>query len=210
MRRQRLEQGLGPARGQVCIPMDLPVDLEASIHWARRSHVGSRIIERMIDTRNRLEGRALDTTAGAGSIPTIVDTTMIELLRPRMVTANLARIMTDMQGLFAIPRQTAAATFYMVGQGGFVTASNQTIDQVPFSPHTGGAYTTYTRQFLEETNQDAEMFVREDQSAQVGAASRPPPSTARGHWDTPRGCSRTPRSASMPWGPTAGLRPGRN
>src|SRR5262249_54710104 len=48
-----------------------------------------------------------------------------------------------------------------------VTASNQTIDQVPFSPHTGGAYTTYTRQFLEQTNQDAEMFVREDLSAVV-------------------------------------------
>jgi HK97 family phage major capsid protein len=55
----------------------------------------------------------------------------------------------------------------MVTQGGSITASNQTIDQVPFSPHTGGVYTTYTRQLLEQTNQNAEDFVREDQSAVI-------------------------------------------
>jgi HK97 family phage major capsid protein len=151
------------------IPLDLPVDLNRSTRWAKRSNVNLRTQTEMAMVRRQLsEERALDTTAGAGSIPTIVDTTLIELLRPRMVTYGLgARVMTDMQGLFAIPRQASAATFYMVTQGSSVTASNQTIDQVPFSPHTGGAYTTYTRQFLEQTNQDAEMFVREDLSAVV-------------------------------------------
>jgi len=150
----------------VLIPLDLPVDLAASYRWAKRSGFGRKVLADMMQTR--AEMRALDTSAGAGSIPTILDTTMIELLRARMVTYALgARVMTDMQGLFSIPRQKSASTFYMVGQGIAITGSNQTIDQVPFSPHTGGVNTTYTRQFLEQTNQDAEMFVREDQAAVV-------------------------------------------
>ena len=166
----RRAHGLRTAQG-INIPMNLPVNLQAAWNFAKRSGLNRDKLTEMAQMRaapREAEQRALDTTAGAGSIPTIVDTTLIELLRPRMVTANMgAKIMTDMQGLFAIPRQTQASTFYMVAQGGAVTASNQTIDQVPFSPHTGGTYTTYTRQFLEQTNQDAEMFVREDQSAQV-------------------------------------------
>ncbi len=165
MNKARREQLLPSAKG-VLIPWDLPVDLSASLRYAQRTGMAGENYREMMRTRAEL--RALDTTAGAGSIPTILDTTMIELLRPRMVTYKLgARVMQDMQGLFAIPRQSAASTFYMVTQGGSVTASNQTIDQVPFSPHTGGVLTQYTRQFLEQTNQDAEMFVREDQIAVV-------------------------------------------
>lgn len=165
MAKERRGQLLPSAKG-VLIPWDLPVDLDASMRWAKRSRVGQSVVRNMLSARAEL--RALDTTAGAGSIPTILEATMIELLRPRMVTYGLgARIMSDMQGLFAIPRQSAASTFYMVTQGNSITASNQTIDQVPFSPHTGGVMTQYTRQFLEQTNQDAEMFVREDQTAVV-------------------------------------------
>lgn len=165
MAKERRGQLLPSAKG-VLIPWDLPVDLNASMRWARRSRVGASVVNNMVAARREL--RALDTTAGAGAIPTILDTTMIELLRPRMVTYGLgARIMSDMQGLFAIPRQSSASTFYMVTQGNSVQGSNQTIDQVPFSPHTGGVVTQYTRQLLEQTNQDAEMFVREDQTAVV-------------------------------------------
>jgi HK97 family phage major capsid protein len=177
MRKARQSLGLSRACRGTQVPLTLPIDLAKSMKFASRSNFGRGTLRAMAENRKQLaalgidpngEERALDTNAGGGSIPTILDTTMIEILRARMVTFNLgARVMTDMQGLFAIPRQSTASTFYMVGQGGTVTASNQTIDQVPFSPHTGGVYTTYTRQFLEQTNQDAEMFVREDQAAVV-------------------------------------------
>jgi HK97 family phage major capsid protein len=175
MAKNRRSLGCDPAKG-IMIPLNLPVNVEASMRFAMRAGVGARKLDEMARTRAVLAGgrdlgqasRALDTTAGGGSIPTILDTTLIEILRARMVTFNMgARVMSDMQGLFAIPRQATASTFYMVGQGTSVTASNQTIDQVPFSPHTGGVNTQYTRQFLEQTNQDAEMFVREDQAAVV-------------------------------------------
>ena len=161
-------EGVHTQRG-IMIPLDLPVDRRAAFRFASRAGIKTSFM-RYEDARNR-EARAngtFDTTAGGGAIPTILDTTIIEILRARMVTPGLgARFMTDMQGLFAIPRQASTSTFYMVSQGGSVTATNQTIDQVPFSPHTGGVQTTYTRQLLEQINVDAEMFVREDHAAVV-------------------------------------------
>jgi HK97 family phage major capsid protein len=157
----------------IMIPLDLPVDRRASRRWASRTGTKTGYMQyeermRRDYEQERRSGGTFDTTAGGGAIPTILDTTIIELLRARMVTFNLgSRVMTDMQGLFAIPRQSSASTFYMVTQGGSVTATNQTIDQVPFSPHTGGVQTTYTRQLLEQINVDAEMFVREDHAAVV-------------------------------------------
>lgn len=109
------------------------------------------------------EERVLLTTAGSGSIPTIVSQDLIEILRPKLVFDKLgARFLSDMKGLFAIPQQTAADVAYWVAEGTAPTASNQTIAQVPFSPKTVGGYTDYTRRFLEESNVDVEAFVRDD------------------------------------------------
>lgn len=168
MSSKRQSLGCKPNKG-VMIPLDLPVDRRQAFRFASRAGIktGYMRYEEAMRRESRANG-TFDTNAGGGSIPSILDTTIIELLRARMVTPGLgARFMTDMQGLFAIPRQSTASTFYMVTQGGSVTATNQTIDQVPFAPHTGGVQTTYTRQLLEQTNQDAEMFVREDHAAVV-------------------------------------------
>jgi HK97 family phage major capsid protein len=113
----------------------------------------------------------LNTTTGTGSIPTILAPTLIDLLRTRMaVRAAGCTVMTDMHGLFAIPRQSGAGTGYWVAESGAPTASNQTIDQVAFSPKTVGAYTDYSRRFLEESNQSAEQFVKNDLMAVVARA----------------------------------------
>ncbi len=142
--KRRAASGLGEPKG-ILIPWDL-----------------------RISQSGRTERRALDTASGVGSIPSILDGTMIEYLRAKMVLYGMgARVMSGMQGLFAIPRQTGTGTFYMVGESVAVTGSNQTIDQVPFAPHTGGAYTDYSRRFLEQTNQDAENLVREDLAAVI-------------------------------------------
>lgn len=175
MSNKRQSLGLKPNKG-IMIPLDLPIDRRASFRFASRAGIKTGYMryeeamrrDRIREGREERAGGTFDTTAGGGAIPTILDTTIIELLRARMVTPGLgARFMTDMQGLFAIPRQASASTFYMVTQGGSVSPTNQTIDQVPFSPHTGGVQTIYTRQLLEQINVDAEMFVREDQAAVV-------------------------------------------
>lgn len=107
--------------------------------------------------------RAFDATAGAGSIPTILASTMIDVLRARMVSSTLgATVMADMQGLFAIPRQSGVGAGYWLAEGGAPTTSGQTVDQVAFTPKTVGAFTDYTRRLLEQTNLDAEAFVKND------------------------------------------------
>lgn len=111
--------------------------------------------------------RALDTTAAAGAIPTVLDKDWIELLRNQMVVKQAgARDILDLQGKFAIPRQSASATAYWVAESGSPTGSNQTLDQVVFSPKTIGAFTDVSRRFFELTNLDSgEEFVREDLTA---------------------------------------------
>lgn len=194
----------------VLVPLDLPVDPAASMRFAIRSGLGAGYVQSMVKARQLIanadnESRALDTAAGAGSIPTILDSSIIELLRARLATFGLgAKTMSDMQGLFAIPRQTQASTFYMVGQGSPVTASNQTVDQVPFSPHTGGVYTQYTRQFLEQTNLDAEMFVREDQAAVVARGVETAAINGSGGSGYPLGLMQTPQIAVVPIGTNGG------
>jgi HK97 family phage major capsid protein len=129
----------------VLIPFDIPADCRAA------------------QSDREVRTGVLNTTTGVGSIPTILAPTIIDILRTRMVVrAAGATVMSDMQGLFAIPRQSGAGSFNWVAEGAAPTATNQTIDQVPFAPKTAAAYTDYTRRFLEQTNQDAENFARTD------------------------------------------------
>lgn len=134
----------------------------------------------------------LNTTTGTGSIPTILDTNFITLLRNRLVVRQAgARILTDMQGGFAIPRQNQAGTMYWVAESASPTASNQTLDQVAFTPKTAGAFTDISRRFAEMTNLDAEMFVREDLTAVVARGIDLAALTGTGSSNQPTGVINT-------------------
>ncbi len=111
--------------------------------------------------------RSLDSTAGTGSVPTILDKDWIDLLRNKMQVVNAgAQEIHDLQGKFAIPRLSAAATAYWVAESGAPTGSNQTLDQVLFTPHTIGAFTDISRRFFELTILDSgEELVKDDLTA---------------------------------------------
>jgi HK97 family phage major capsid protein len=135
---------------------------------------GQKGFEHIQRERERLAGlsperRNLDSAAGAGSVPTILDKDWIELLRNKMrVKEAGAREIMDLQGKFAIPRQSAASTAYWVAESGSPIGSNQTLDQVPFTPHTIGAYTDISRRFFELTIlESGEEFVKEDLTAVI-------------------------------------------
>jgi HK97 family phage major capsid protein len=121
------------------------------------------------ESREKLK-RALDSNQGAGSIPTILEADWIELLRNKMVTMDAgAREILDLKGKFAIPRQNAAATAFWVAESASPTGTNQTLDQVLFTPHTLGAFTDISRRFFELTILDSgETFVKEDLTAILG------------------------------------------
>jgi HK97 family phage major capsid protein len=158
MEKERADNGHRTASG-INVPMNLAINTEAAQRYATAHGLARRDVS---------TATSVSTVTGGATIPTILSTSMIELFRARMITRQMgARIMTGMQGNFAIPRQITTTTFYMVAEGANVTASNPTLDQVPFTPKTGGVYTTYTRRFLEQSNLDAEQFIREDQAQVV-------------------------------------------
>lgn len=139
----------GHAVQGVLVPYDLPVDT----HMARRYAAA-----------HSLETRDLTTTTGAGAVINATLPTMIELLRNAALLARLGMVvLSDMEGNFTIPRQTAGGTRYWINpESTSITASNQTIGGVAFAPKTVGMSTVYSRSFLKQTGIDAEMFVRQD------------------------------------------------
>jgi len=108
----------------------------------------------------------LDTTTGAGAVESVHDMPeFIELLRAKMLMNVLgARVLPGLVGNVHVPRQSGGATAYWINADGSasITGSNQTSDQVPLSPSTVGASTTYTRAFLRQTSLAVEQFVRND------------------------------------------------
>lgn len=133
----------------VLVPWDLPVDLRMANGYG---------------AAHGLERRDLTTATGAGAIINATLPTMIELLRVLSLMNRLgAKTLNDMQGNFAIPRQSGAGTAYWINpESGTLTKSNPTIDNVAYAPKTVGSQSVYSRSFLKQTSVDAEMFIRAD------------------------------------------------
>ena len=119
------------------------------------------------DGFNRGKGRrdmqATLFASGGATVPTILMTPIIELLRNRMVLSEAGvRTLGGLSGNVVIPRQDAAATAYSVTEIGQLTASQQVLGQIALSPKRVGATETYSKQWLMQSSPDAEAFVRDD------------------------------------------------
>lgn len=161
-----------------CRVQGRPVDgLEGEVHkeLALRSNKNPLGFLMPYSTRGLMsdaERRVFDSAAAAGSIPTELSKDWIELLRNQMVMiqAGMRQIM-NVEGRFAIPRQTQASTGYWLGESGTPTGSNQVLDQVIFTPKTVGAYTDISRRNFELSNSDdLEGFVKQDLTAVIARA----------------------------------------
>lgn len=136
---------------QFFVPWDLPLDRRAS---------GNGSPER----------RDFDTTAGAGGLATMTDSTMIEFLRNNLLMGQLgAKFMSDMaNGGYTIPKQTGTGTVSWVAEGGTGSESQAAVGQVAFNPD--GmivGYTDLSRRVIYSSSYDAELLVREDLSGLV-------------------------------------------
>lgn len=116
------------------------------------------------------ERRAFDTTAGAGGIPTILDTArFIDSLKAVTVLARMgATFLSDLVGSLALPRLATNMTTYWVGEATAPTAANNTIDQVTLAAHTLGATTTITRRMRLQTSLDVENLIRRNMLWMMG------------------------------------------
>ena len=106
---------------------------------------------------------SLDTTAGGATIETkLLTGSFIDLLRNKSVIMQLARQLTGLVGNIDIPKQTAGASAYWVGEDTAPTTSNATFGTLQLRMKTVAANTYITRTMLKQSSMDLENFVRQD------------------------------------------------
>lgn len=168
-----IQRGLASAKaGSLRIPLDV---LRADINGeARDLSVGT-------------------ATAGGHTVATdLLSGSFIDLLRNAMALSGLGvRILGDLNGNIAIPRQTGGATAYWVGEGAAPTESQQAFDQVALTPKTVAAFTDMTRQLLMQSSIDVEAFVRMDLATQLALAIDIAGISGTGTANMPRGILNT-------------------
>lgn len=87
---------------------------------------------------------------GGGSIPNVLNPTVIDVLRARSISARLgARIVPASGGTFSYPAKSATVSLGWFREGDAGSSTNATIDkQVTFTPSTTGAYVDVSRRAL--------------------------------------------------------------
>jgi HK97 family phage major capsid protein/HK97 family phage prohead protease len=109
------------------------------------------------------------TTAGGYTVSTdLLGQSFIDLLRNSTEVMQRSRLLTDLNGNIAIPRQTGGATAYWVAESGAPTESQQTFDQVTLAPKTVGAFVDFSRKLMIQSSIDVEAFIRGDLARVLG------------------------------------------
>lgn len=141
-------------------------------------------------------------TAGGNTVATdLLAQDFIEMLRNRMALQGLGvRMMTDLSGNVAIPRQTGGATAYWVGEGSAPTESQPAFDQVAMTPKTVGAFTDISRKLLLQSSIDVESFVRGDLATVLALAIDLAGINGSGSANQPRGVLNTSGIGSVAGG----------
>jgi HK97 family phage major capsid protein len=157
MQKRNTSLGANGRDGALSIPLTLGV----------RLNNGARVAQafgRMAGLTD-LESRSLNaTTTGTAGIPTILDSTIIEMLRNKVIMNQAgATILSGMTGVFDIPKQSAQPTVSIGGES--VSASEsaaQVASKVTFTPKTITGNSKVTRRFLLQAmaSMDAENFLR--------------------------------------------------
>ncbi|WP_226998583.1 phage major capsid protein [Tardibacter chloracetimidivorans] len=141
-------------------------------------------------------------TAGGHTVATdLLAGSFIDMLRNALALTGLGvRMLTDLNGNIAIPRQTGGATAYWVGEAVALTESQQAFDQVAMSPKTLGAFTDYGRQLLMQSSIDIESFVRSDIAKVIALAIDLAGVNGSGTSNQPRGIMQTAGIGSVAGG----------
>lgn len=141
--------------------------------------------------------------AGTGYMVATELRDMIEILRAKMLVRRMgATVLSGLTSNVAFPRQTGSATLSWTGEnpGSDVGESNASTDQVTLSPKTAQATTQYSRQLLQQSGFDTEMFVRNDLSA-IGALGLDSAAiSGLGSSNQPRGITNTSGIGSVAGG----------
>lgn len=92
----------------------------------------------------------------------------IDILRNKMVTRQAgAQVLTGLVGDIDIPKKSATANMYWVGEGSSPTKGQMEFGQVAAKPKTAAGYLVLTRKMLKQSSLDVEMLAREDLAASI-------------------------------------------
>jgi HK97 family phage major capsid protein len=153
---------------------DARFEFEVSEAAAKKEGRDSRGITVPVDVLKRdLTTSIASGTSKAGNLVAtdLLAGSFIDVLRNKMVLNTLgAQFLTGLQGNVAIPRKTAGATSYWVGENSAPTEGNMTFDQVTLSPKTLAAYVDYSRRLMLQSSMDVETMVRNDLAASIAVA----------------------------------------
>jgi HK97 family phage major capsid protein len=159
-------------RGNATIPVDV---------------IRSALVE---GQRDLIVGTAAD---GGNTVATdLMASAFIDLLRNQLALNQMGiRMMTDLVGNLAIPRQTGGATAFWVAENAAPTESQQSFGQVPLTPKTVAAFTDISRRLLLQSSMDVESFVRMDLAMVLALAIDAAGINGSGASNQPRGILNT-------------------
>jgi HK97 family phage major capsid protein len=145
------------------------------------------------------EARALDTTAGVGAIPAIMEEAQfIDVLRAKLVLATMGARITRFSatpGQVTLPRISSTTVVGEVAEGSDLGGqSNPAIDPVTFTPHEISAWTDVTRTMISSSFAGFTQFVLGDQARALAVRMDSLGLNAAGG-DSPTGLLKT---ASLP------------
>jgi HK97 family phage major capsid protein len=175
-------------------------ELEASAAARSRSgrdHRGDATIPVDVIRSALVEGQrdlTVGTAADGGNTvaTNLLASSFIDLLRNQLALNQMGiRMMSDLTGNLAIPRQTGGATAYWVAENAAPTESQQSFGQVPLTPKTVAAFTDISRRLLLQSSIDVEAFVRMDLAMVLALAIDAAGITGTGTSNQPRGILNT-------------------
>lgn len=162
-----------------------------------REHRGSATVPVDVIRAALVEGQRDLTvgtaTEGGNTVATdLMASAFIDLLRNRLALNGMGiRMMSDLTGNLAIPRQTGGATAFWVAENAAPTESQQSFGQVPLTPKTVAAFTDISRRLLLQSSIDVEAFVRMDLAAVLALAIDAAGVNGTGASNQPRGILNT-------------------
>lgn len=119
-----------------------------------------------------LQTRNLSTSTGSGAVGMQTIPSMIDVLRARLVLAQLgANLITDQTQPFALPRTTATVVGgHVTTEGTNVAKENPTIGDIEFTYKSIEASTKLTRQFINGASVSAEAYIVDQLTKAVATA----------------------------------------
>ena len=186
--------GYEPRNGNIFVPYDFMIGASVDL---RKLNASDAEIRRLLMSDPTTGGYLVDTTN--------MTTSFINLLRNRLVLkAAGAEVWGGLEGIFEVPKQSGAASFFMVGEDEEMTESTPTVGQIRFAPKTGGGHMVSSRKLLRQSSMDIENWMRGEMATIIALGMENKAFHGAGTANEPMGLSNMDGIGSVAMGTNGG------